>query len=392
MNIPDDLAFDLAEYESRRALVQTALRERGIDVLLVTSPSNTCWLTGFVASWYPPRLPVGVAIWADDGRRVFFDWTRHREFLPYGALYDEAEFVDYGTSHEEVAEQLARRSPGAKVALEWASPTPSSSVILPLAAELRRRGIDVVDGDWIVDTLRLAKSPAEQDRMRRAGRIADATFRALPGHLRLGMTELEVAALVTTLMSEKGGEVPAQHPLVASGPSAWREVHGFPSGRRLERGDIVSVDASAVVDRYHVNLSRVFSIGADNAAAAEMMDAAAQSLRVLCDTARLGKDPAPAMDAAEAALRARVPAENIWWTGGYAVGISFPPSWVGHAYLANDGPTRIRLDEGYTSNFESILSDRANECEAAAIDTVMMTADGLVSLSGLPRELVVVEV
>lgn len=391
MNIPNDLTFDIAEYRARREQVQEALRERDIDVLLVTSPANLFWLTDYVASWYPPRLPVSVAIWADDGHCVFFDWTRHREFLPYGALYDEAEFVDYGSAPVEVAEQLAGRSPGARIAIEWSSPTPVASVSVALGEELRARGLHVATGDWIVDTLRLYKSPEEQKRMRAAARIADTTFEALPGRLRAGMSELEVAALVTTLMSEQGGEVPAQHPLVASGPSAWREVHGFPSGRRLERGDIVSVDASAVVDRYHVNLSRVFSIGTDNPAAAAMMDAAASSLRVLCDSARHGGDPAPAMAAAEAALRAVIPDENIWWTGGYAIGISFPPSWVGHTYLANDGPERIVLADGYTSNFESIMSDRTASCEAAAIDTVMMAPDGLQSLSALPRRLIVVD-
>ncbi len=64
------------------------------------------------------------------------------------------------------------------------------------------------------------------------------------------------------------------------------------------------------------------------------------------------------MALAERHARERIAAERIWWIGGYALGLALPPSWVGHAYLANDGPERIALEDGWTSNFETILYDR----------------------------------
>ena len=389
-NVPESLTFSLPEYERRLDRVRSELRAADIDVLLVTSPSNLFWLTDYEASWYPPRLPVGVAVWADGGT-VFFDWTRHSEFLPFDALYDEAEFMDYGTAHVTVAAEIARRTPGGRVALEWSSPTPVPGVMTGLAAELTGAGCTVVEGDWIVDGQRLFKSEAELERVYAAGRIADQTFHALQERVRPGMSELDVAALVTTLMSDLGGEVPAQHPLVAAGPTAWRDVHSFPSRRPLETGDIVSIDASAVVDRYHVNLCRVFSLGGPHQRASELLAAASASLQSLCESAREGADPAVAMAAAELTLREAVPAEDIWWTGGYALGISFPPSWVGHTYLANDGPRRITLDQGYVSNFESILRDRRAHHEAAAIDTVVMDGGRLRALSEIPRELLIID-
>ncbi len=389
-NVPENPTFALDEYARRLSSLRHELRNADIDVLLVTSPANVYWLSDYEASWYPPRLPVGLAVWAE-GDAVFFDWSRHAEFLPFDALYDEAEFVDYGTAHVTVAEQIVRRTPRVRVALEWSSPTPVPGIMNAVAKELTDRGCVVVAGDWIVDGLRVYKSPAELERVYAAGRIADKTFRGLQTSLRPGMSELEVAALVTTLMSEQGGEVPAQHPLVSCGPTAWRDVHGFPSTRRLEPGDIVSIDASAVVDRYHVNLSRVFSLGRANPRVSDLLSGAAASLETLCATAELDADPAIAMSAAERVLRDRVDAEDIWWTGGYALGISFPPSWVGHTYLANDGPQRITLREGYVSNFESILRDTRAHDEAAAIDTVVMDGGRLRALSDIPRELLVVD-
>lgn len=387
MNIPESPTFDLEEYAERRTRLRERLAERGIDVLLVTSPSNVYWLTDYEASWFPPRLPVGVAVWADEDRMLFFDWSRHAEFIPYDALYHEAEFFDYGTAHLTVAAAIAARAPRARVALEWASPTPTPAIVNGIAKELDERGIEVRGGDWIVDGLRLRKSPAERERIWSAAAIADRTFFELQRHLRPGMRELEVAALVDALMSEQGGEVPAQHPLVSSGPTAWRDVHAFASPRRIQAGEVISIDASAVVDRYHVNLSRAFSLGGEHPAADRLLAAAEESLITLLAEARVGEDPAPAMAAAEATLRSMVGPEEVWWTGGYATGIAFPPSWVGHAYLANDGPERITLEVGYTSNFESVLRDRRSHYEVAAIDTVMATEEGLVTLTAVPRRL-----
>lgn len=392
MNLPENLTFTPAEYDARTESVRHSLRERGIDVLLVTSPANLFWLTDYEASWYPPRLPVGVAVWADAPQTLFVDWSRHREFLPYDAYYGEASYVDYGTAPAQLARALASRSPhpGATVALEWASPTPAPAIVTSLASALAGHGMTVTSGDWIVDDLRIYTSPAERERIHRAARIADTTFLTLGEHLRPGMTELEVAALVTTLMSEGGSEVPAQHPLVSSGPTAWRDVHAFPSTRALEPGDVVSIDACAVVDRYHVNLSRVFCLGEAPARVRELLSASAASMEALCAAASRDADPAVAMAAAESALRERVPAEDIWWTGGYALGIAFPPSWVGHTYLANDGPRPVTLRDGYLSNFECVLHDRAQSFEVAAIDTVLVEDGILRPLSSIPREPLVV--
>ena len=83
----------------------------------------------------------------------------------------------------------------------------------------------------------------------------------------------------------------------------------------------------------------------------------------------------------------RVPAEKVWWVGGYSLGIGLPPSWVGHTYLANDGLTKVTWQPGYVSNFETVMVDPEGGFEAGTIDTVVMTEDGLEVLSRHPRGL-----
>lgn len=390
-NIPQRLAFDVSEYEQRHVALRRAMFERQIDVIIVTSPANLCWLTGYVASWYAPRLPVGVIVHSSSEVLTMVDWSRHADHVPLMAMYDDLVLVDYGVAPGQLADALRDRGWAVgTAAIEWSAPNPVAGVVRELAERLAGLGAAVVSGDYLIDDLRLYKSDAELVKIREAGRILDDAFDALRAELHPGLTELAIAARITALLAERGSEVAAQHALVSSGPTAWADVHGFPSRRAIEHGDIVSVDASAVIDRYHVNLSRAFAIGAWNPAADQLLQAGWESMREFCRTAVVGESPSAPMAAADASLRARVPEENIWWVGGYSLGLAFPPSWGGHAYLAGDGPHDGLLLPGYVSNFETVLFDRNEGFESAAIDTIVVSDDGVAPLSRIDRGLLLV--
>ena len=388
MNAP----FSDAEYAARLATVHEAMAAAGLDVLYVTSPPNILYLTGYDAIWYPWRLPLGCAVVREPAQLLFFDWTRHEGYAEMHARRDELVLFEYGSAPAEVAAAFAERGlAGATVGLERYGLNPVSPILDAVEAELTAGGATIAAGDWIVDDARLYKSPAELDRIREAGRIADTAMAGLRERIRPGMTELQVAALLTTLLADGGSEVPATPPLVCSGPTAWVDTHSFPSRRVLEEGDTISVDCCAVIDRYHANLCRTFALGEPNAEAAAMLDAAAGSVPELQRLAVLGEGPETAMAAAERWVYDRVPAEKIWWVGGYSLGIGLPPSWVGHTYLANDGLSKVTWQPGYVSNYETVLVDKGGGFEACAIDTIVMTEDGLEVLSEVPRGLLEVQ-
>jgi Xaa-Pro aminopeptidase len=361
---------------------------RGIDVLFVTSPANLLYLTGYIAIWYPWRLPLGAAIVRDPAAVVFFDWTRHEGYARLHALFDELVLLEYAGAPDAVAAALAERGlAGGSVGLERWGQTPAAPVLDGVADGLRARGAEVVAGDWIVDDVRLAKTPAEVRRIRQAAAMADSAVGRLREELAPGMSELEISARLITLLVDAGSELAACNPLVSSGPTAWCDNHAPPSHRRLEDGDVVCVDVCGVVDGYHANLSRTFAVGTVNPRARDMLARVAGSVLELQREARIGEGPEHAAAAAERYVRDRIPAERIWWVGGYSLGLGLPPSWVGHTYLANDGLERTTWQDGYVSNYETILLDREDGFEAATIDTLLMTEHGLEVLSALPREL-----
>jgi Xaa-Pro aminopeptidase len=297
-------------------------------------------------------------------------------------------FIEYGRAPGEVAAAFdARGWTRGVTGLEWGSPNPAAPIMSAVAELLRARGATLAAADLLVDQIRLYKSKAELERVRRAAAIADDALTTLQSELKPGLTGLAVSARLTTLLAERGSEVAAMQPLVNSGSMAWTDTHAFPSARRLEPGDVVTIDCCGVIDRYHANLGRTFSVGVPNPRAARLLEQAAGSIEVLTRAARVGEGPESAAAAAVSYVRERIAPEHIWWVGGYALGIAFPPSWVGHTYLANDGIEKCTLRPGYVSNYENVLFDRADGFEAAYIDTLVATEQGLEVLTRMPRGL-----
>jgi hypothetical protein len=93
----------------------------------------------------------------------------------------------------------------------------------------------------------------------------------------------------------------------------------------------------------------------------------------------------------------RFPREQVWWVGGYALGIAMAPNWVGHTYLSNDAFEQFMWEPGYVTNYENVLFEPYTTVAgqprggytASYMETLLMTEHGIEVLSKLPRTLTV---
>lgn len=392
MPVPETLPFPVAEYRGRAERVRAEMAQRGIDVLVVLSPANLCYLSGFESIWYPPRAPVGCVLAQGSEELVFIDYERHELQASTQALYDDGIFYTYDDCLRIVADSLAARGLlDGTVGVERWSPSPGAPLVDALVTTLAGRGARVVDGSWTVDRVRAFKSPLEVERVRRASDVVDGAFEALHEIVRPGLTELQIAARLDATMADLGGEVPAIRTMVSTGPLVWCRTHGAPTRRRVEHGDIMYVDACGVVDRYHVDLCRTFSIGVDHPEARAVLDYTSGSVDAVSAAVGRGDPLDVAQRAAEGHVFARYGRDRVWWVGGYALGIALPPNWVGHTYLSNDAFESLTWEPGYVTNYENIVFDREAAYTASYMETLMMGDDGVVrALSRHTRGLTVI--
>src|SRR5439155_26973346 len=107
---------------------------------------------------------------------------------------------------------------------------------------------------------RLVKSENELAFLRRAGAFAEAGLQAALDHARPGITERRLAAEVEYAMRSAGSDYPSIPTELTSGPrSAF--VHGTPSHRILEAGDLVHVEVGGVEQRYNAVALQTFHVG-----------------------------------------------------------------------------------------------------------------------------------
>jgi Xaa-Pro aminopeptidase len=104
------------------------------------------------------------------------------------------------------------------------------------------------------------KSASEVESLQKAQRIADKSFLEWLGRICAGMTEKETVAELNYVCAKNGSEAPSFDPIVAAGPNGAMP-HAVPGERKLQKGDLVTVDFGCMIDGYHSDMTRTFAIG-----------------------------------------------------------------------------------------------------------------------------------
>jgi methionyl aminopeptidase len=130
------------------------------------------------------------------------------------------------------------------------------------------------------------KSAAQIERMAVAGRLVAEVLDRIGQEMRPGVTTADLDALATELIAAAGatpsfvgvpGHVaPYKHATCISIDD--EVVHGVPGKRRLTEGQIVSVDAGAIVDGWHGDSARSWVVGEASDAARQLVAATRQAM------------------------------------------------------------------------------------------------------------------
>ena len=131
------------------------------------------------------------------------------------------------------------------------------------------------------------KSPRELDLMREAGRVVAAAKAAVKEAIKPGATSAEMDALAEegirgngAIPSFKGYKPTPSMPFPATICFSFNDelVHGIPGNRKMQEGDIVSVDCGAIVEGFHGDSAFTVGVGEITEEAQRLLDVTNQSL------------------------------------------------------------------------------------------------------------------
>lgn len=126
------------------------------------------------------------------------------------------------------------------------------------------------------------KTPPQLEIMRRAGAVVAEMIEELRRAVRPGITTAELDALAEGVVVRRGAQPAFKgyrgFPATICASVNSEVVHGIPSRRRLEAGDIIGLDVGALVDGYYGDAAVTVPVGAVSEEAGRLIQVTEQAL------------------------------------------------------------------------------------------------------------------
>ena len=382
MRTPPSQYFSLDEYRQRLDALRRRMESKGVDAMLVNSPENLYYLTGYQTPGYywfqtlivpMDREPVLIArlnessnieplTWIEDSRPYEDrdDWIAHT-----GAV-----LKDLGLDNRRLGLQF-------------------DSFFLTIRDERRLMAVlpsaTLLDCSGLVEEGRVIKSPQEIEYMRQAARTAEAGIRAGIDACRVGVTENDVAAEIHRAQIIAGSEYTGLPIFIRTG-ARDAMTHATWYRNTLEPGDSVTIEMPGCINRYHAAMYRQIYLGEPPELLLRAREVGKEILQKAKDAIRPGV-PAGEIHklVQDNLLEATGPASIRNSRTAYSIGIAFAPDWgEGHILSMTDGEKRP-LQAGMTFHLLAghvSLQGMEKVKRAVLSDTILVTENGCETLTG----------
>jgi Xaa-Pro aminopeptidase len=247
---------------------------------------------------------------------------------------------------------------------------------------LRDGGVELVPRRGLVEVLRAVKEPEELDAIRRATAVTDRTYERFVEESFAGRTEKELVWVMHQLFHECGADGLAFEIDIAAGPTA-ASPHALPGDRVVQEGDLVLVDAGAIVDGYCSDCTRTFAVGGVSDSLRSVYEVVREAEQAGIDAVQSGVPGRDVDAAARAVITDAGYGENFGHGLGHGLGLlvheapALRPEWEEVLAAGNV----VTVEPGiYLSGVAGVRIE----------DLVVVTEDGCEVLTSFSKELLTV--
>ncbi|MGE5339399.1 MAG: ectoine hydrolase DoeA [Gemmatimonadota bacterium] len=392
---PSQLPFERAEYAQRLAKTRTAMSQRGIDLLVVTDPTNMAWLTGYDGwSFYVHQCVLlgleGEPLWfgrgqdANGARRT--TWLQEAQIVGYPDHYVQSPDrhpMDY-LAREVITARAWQRL---RIGVEMDNYYFSAAAFASLQKHLPEARF--VDATALVNWQRAVKSPREIEYMRIAARIVERMHQNIIDVIEPGMRKSDLVAQIYATgiggADGHGGDYPAIVPLLPTGADA-AAPHLTWDDSPLRAGEGTFFEIAGCYRRYHCPQSRTVFLGRPPRHFVEAERAVVEGIEAGLAAARPGNTCEDIAKAFFKVLNSHGIEKNS--RCGYPIGASYPPDWGERTMSLRPGDRTV-LQPGMTFHFMPGLWQDSWGLEIT--ESILITDTGVEPLCHTPRKLFVKE-
>lgn len=341
------------------------LAERELDLILITELVNVRYLTGFGGT-------NGACVCGPETRLFLTDF-RYTERA-------EAEVEDWEvvTISDDWLGGIGERLSG-RVGFE--DDHVSVRLLEKLRAKLPDR-VELVAAGGAVEKLRRVKDAAELSAIAATAELADEVWRWSLERGLAGRSEREVAGAAEARIRELGGD-PSFPVIVAAGPSGALP-HAEPGERGIGAGELVVFDMGAKLDGYCSDGTRTFATGEPGERAREVYEAVLEAQTAALDAVRAGIGGEELDGVARERIEAAGHKEHFGHGLGHGVGLE-----------VHEAPRVSPRSEDILGAGEVVTIEPGiylpGELGVRIEDLVVVGEDGCRNLSGLPKDLQLVD-
>ncbi len=286
---------------------------KNLDGYLVVNDKNMLYFTGFAGG---SRLLI-----PREGENVLFVHSVNYEAAKETAKNARVELVK---TSEDLDEKLKREIGELnlrRVGFEGLR----ASTYLRLRGQLK--GVELEAAEDLVWLLRKVKSREEIALVKRAAELTDKGMMRAYEILAAGMTEREVAAEMEYAMRRLGSDGLAFETIVGSGPNSVFP-HGGNGDRRIEKGDLVTIDLGAKYRGYCADLTRTLVVDKPMSKCVEIYETVRKAQELAFNQVQAGVEAKTVDAVARECIAEAGYGENFVHSVGHGVGLDVhePPT------------------------------------------------------------------
>ncbi len=345
------LNFSKDEYAERLAKTRNAMDSYGVDLLIVTDPSNMAWLTGYDGwSFYVHQgvlLPLqGEPIWYGRGQDA--NGALRTCYMKASNIIGYPDHYVQSTEHHPMdflSDLLKEKGWDKKtIGVEMDNYYFSAAAFASLWRHLPNATFKDITG--MANWQRAVKSPQELIYMGRAARIIETMHARAFELIEPGLPKNQlIAAIYQTAISGAdghGGDYPAIVPLAPSGADA-AAAHLTWDEQPFKADEGTFFEMAGCHRRYHCPMSRTIYLGKPPQKFLDAEKAVIEGIAAALEAAK----PGATCHEVEAAWRAVINRHGIEKDTrcGYPIGLSYPPDWGERTMSIRQGDHTVLEDD-----------------------------------------------